>query len=111
MTIKSINTRFRAYQLASAGSSFSYFSAGEFVLIEGRYCEANEESIKQELKICGLDQINTLHVTSWDQDHCSPSQLTKILDHLKPKRVEYPGYSPHTESGKESLKIIKSYKA
>jgi competence protein ComEC len=111
MTIQSINTRFRAYQLDSAGSSFSYFSDDKFVLIEGRYCEANEPSIKQELKICGLDQISTLHITSWDQDHCSPSQLTKILDELRPRIVEHPGYKPHTDSGKESLEIIKAYKA
>lgn len=111
MTIQSINTRFRAYQLDSAGSSFSYFSGDKFVLIEGRYCEENEPSIKQELNICGLDRISTLHITSWDQDHCSPSQLTKILDDLRPGKVEYPGYKPHTDSGRESLKIIEAYKA
>lgn len=111
MTIQSVNTRFRAYQLDSAGSSFSYFSGNKFVLIEGRYCEANESSIKQELKICGLDRISTLHITSWDQDHCSPSQLTKILDEFRPTKVEYPGYNPHTDSGRESLEILKTYKA
>lgn len=111
MTVKSIYTRFRAYQLDSAGSSFSYFSGDKFVLIEGRYCEANESSIKQELKICGLDKISTLHITSWDQDHCSPSQLIKILDVFRPAKVEYPGYNPHTDSGRESLEIIKTYKA
>lgn len=111
MTVQSVNTRFRAYQLDSAGSSFSYFSGDKFVLIEGRYCEANESSIKQELKICGLDRISTLHITSWDQDHCSPSQLTKILDEFRPAKVEYPGYKPHTDSGRESLEILKTYKA
>lgn len=110
MTIKSINTRFRAYQLDSAGSSFSYFSGNEFVLIEGRYCDANQDSIKNELTLCALDRISSLHITSWDQDHCAPSQLTKILSDLKPRKIEYPGYSPHSETGKESLKIIASYK-
>lgn len=110
MTVQSVNTRFRAYQLDSAGSSFSYFSGDKFVLIEGRYCEANESSIKQELKICGLNRISNLHITSWDQDHCSPSQLAKILDDLRPGQVEYPGYKPHTDSGMESLKIIEAYK-
>lgn len=110
MAVRSIKTRFRAYQLGSAGSSFSYFSGDEFVLIEGRHTDANEYSIRQEMSICGLDRINTLHITSWDKDHCSPSQLTKILDELKPMKVEYPGYEPHTECGKESLKIIKSYR-
>lgn len=111
MTIKSIETRFRAYQLDSAGSSFSYYSGGEFFLIEGRYCEGNEASIAQELAICGLDHISTLHITSWDQDHCSPMQLEKILEQLKPKKIEYPGYEPHTECGEASLAIIQAYKA
>ncbi|MFT3931042.1 MAG: hypothetical protein QM709_12185 [Spongiibacteraceae bacterium] len=110
MTVQSIDTRFRAYQLGSAGSSYSYFSDGRFVLIEGRYCE-NEQSIRQELRICGLERINTLHITSWDQDHCSPSQVKRILEDLKPSKIEYPGYEPHTDCGKESLKIIKAYQA
>jgi competence protein ComEC len=110
MSIQSVKTRFRAYQLDSAGSSFSYASGTSFILIEGRYCEGNEDSIKQELRICGLDQITTLHITSWDQDHCSPKQLEKILEEFKPQKVEYPGYVPHTDCGKESLGIIESFK-
>jgi len=111
MTIQTIKTRFRAYQLGSAGSSFSYCSGDKFVLIEGRYCEGNETSIEQELRICGLEQISTLHITSWDQDHCSPTQLEQILEKLRPGKVEYPGYAPHTDCGKDSLAIIKAYKA
>lgn len=52
-----------------------------------------------------------MHITSWDQDHCSPAQLTKILDEFRPAKVEYPGYQPHTDSGRESLEILKAYKA
>lgn len=111
MTIQAIKTRFRAYQLGSAGSSFSYCSGDKFVLIEGRYCEGNEASIEQELRICGLEQISTLHITSWDLDHCSPTQLEQILEKFKPGKVEYPGYAPHTDCGKASLAIIKAYKA
>jgi competence protein ComEC len=111
MTIKSVNTRFRAYQLDTAGSSFSYCSGSEFTLIEARYCEANEDSITQELRICGVERISTLHITSWDQDHCAPMQLDRIFAVLKPRKVEYPGYDPHSDSGKESLSIIKAYKA
>lgn len=110
MTIKSVKTRFRAYQLNSAGSSFSYSSSNSFVLIEGRYCEDNEDSIKQELKISGFDCITTLHITSWDQDHCSPKQLAKIIEDFSPAKIEHPGYKPHTDCGKESLGIISSYK-
>jgi competence protein ComEC len=110
VAIQSIKTRFRAYQLDSAGSSFSYFSGNEFVLIEGRYCDANEESIKREMRECDVDRISTLHITSWDQDHCSPTQLEKIIENLKPSQIQYPGYEPHTASGVESKKIILSHK-
>ncbi|MEZ5590576.1 MAG: hypothetical protein R3F53_07670 [Gammaproteobacteria bacterium] len=109
MTIKSKRTRFRAYQLGSAGSSFSYFNGSIFTLIEARYNDTNEESIKNELSLCGADRINNLHITSWDMDHCSPSQLEKILIEFSPNKIEYPGYSPHTITGKESLKIIRAY--
>lgn len=109
MTVKSKKTRFRAYQLGNAGSSFSYFNGEFFTLIEARYNETNEDSIKQELKLCDQTNINNLHITSWDRDHCSPSQLEKILAEFKPNKIEYPGYIPHSEAGKESLKIIKAY--
>ena len=110
MTLRASNTRFRAYQLESAGSSFSYFSGGKFTLIEGRYSGENQASIQHEMKICGVGKLNTLHITSWDQDHCSPKQLQKILEELQPDKIQYPGYSPHTECGSESLAIIKAHK-
>lgn len=52
MAIKVRMTRFRAYQLGNAGSSFSYFNGSQFTLLEARYNEVNEPSIKQELKLC-----------------------------------------------------------
>jgi competence protein ComEC len=110
VAIQPIKTRFRAYQLDSAGSSFSYCSGNDFVLIEGRYCDKNEDSINREMRECGVDRISTLHMTSWDQDHCSPSQLKKIIENLKPIKIQYPGYEPHTNSGVESKKIILLYK-
>ena len=106
MTVLKKTTRFRAYQLGNAGSSFSYFSENKFTLIEARYNEFNAQSIKSEMKVCGVTEISTLHITSWDQDHCVPSQLEEIIEQLRPSRIEYPGYSPHTESGKSSLSII-----
>lgn len=111
MTIKSKNTRFRAYQLGNAGSSFSYYNGSAFTLIEARLTDLNRETIQQEIQLCNASGINTLHITSWDQDHCSPSQLQEILDTYNPLKIEYPGYSPHTDSGKESLKIIQAYKS
>lgn len=111
MAIKNRMTRFRAYQLGNAGSSFSYFNGSKFTLLEARYNEVNEPSIKQELELCQAEGIHTLHITSWDQDHCSPSQLDKILSEFGPKKIEYPGYAPHTDSGKDSLKLISAYKS
>lgn len=110
MSVKSLVTRFRAYQLGSAGSSFSYFDGSEFTLIEARYNDVNSSRISEELKACGKKSINTLHITSWDNDHCAPNDLEQILTQLRPKKIEYPGYKPHTESGETSLKLIKDYK-
>ena len=109
--LKKIITRFRAYQLGTAGSSFSYFAGNHFTLIEARLTELNKVTLNSELAICGKSTIDTLHITSWDQDHCSVQQLKEILEIYKPKKIEYPGYTPHTESGKESLKIIQQYKS
>ena len=111
MTVQSKNTRFRAYQLGTPGSSFSYFDGKNFTLIEARYTDGNRDSIDAEIKECGIENIHTLHITSWDQDHCASGQLSEILECYKPYKIEYPGYTPHTDNGKESLKIINAYKA
>lgn len=110
MTIQSKDTRFRAYQLGNAGSLFSYFDGTTFTLIEARYTDVNAETLAAELAICKKSTIDTLHITSWDQDHCSPTQLEKILSMYAPTKIEYPGYELHTDAGKASLKIIKSTK-
>lgn len=107
--VKKIHTRFRAYQLGNAGSSFSYYADGHFTLIEARLTDVNKKTLSDELKIVGKETIDTLHITSWDQDHCSPKQLEEILKQYKPNKIEYPGYKPHTTSGEDSLKIIESY--
>ena len=110
MTVENKLTRFRAYQLGNPGSSFSYFNGKHFNLIEARYNDGNKESLKSELKECGVSEVYELHITSWDQDHCVASQLEEILTTFNPNKIEYPGYTPHTDSGKDSLKIIQAYK-
>ena len=110
MSLKKIITRFRAYQLGSAGSSFSYFNGSMFTLIEARFTDGNKDSIEDELKKCKVKRIDVLHITSWDQDHCVPSQLEEIVEKYSPSKIEYPGYQPHTQSGKDSLLIIQKYK-
>lgn len=88
-----MTTRFRAYQLANAGSSYSYFDGKTFTLFEARLTDDNRNSIWHEIKRCGQTKIDVLHITSWDFDHCKPSELTEILTKMRPSRVEFPGYS------------------
>lgn len=110
--LKPVTTRFRAYQLGEAGASYSYFSDGKFVLVEARRtADMSHRALMHEMKLCGKSTIDTLHITSWDRDHCNPPDLTWILDNLSPTRIEYPGYPPHTDTARESLKIITAYKA
>jgi competence protein ComEC len=102
-------TRFRAYQLGTPGSSFSYSVDNHFTLIEARFNETNTSNIKREMREAGCETIDCLHITSWDKDHCNDEELKLILQHLKPNRIEYPGYVPDTDCGINSLKAIKDY--
>lgn len=102
-------TRFRAYQLGECGASFSLSVENNFTLIEARYTETNAPHINWEMRLLGIDHINTLHITSWDNDHCKSGELESILKYLKPERIEYPSYAPHTENGKASLQLIHNY--
>lgn len=109
MTVKQIFTRFRAYQLGSAGSSFSYYADGTFTLIEARITDLSKNKIIEELKNLNKNNIDCLHITSWDQDHCAISDLQEILTSFKPKKIEYPGYEPTSENGKNCKEEIIKY--
>lgn len=102
-------TRFRAYQLGTPGSSFSYSVDDHFTLIEARLTAMSMRGVIAELKLLNIKCINCLHITSWDQDHCDYEELSLILKHLKPQRVEYPGYMPHTDNAKKCKRLIESY--
>lgn len=104
-------TRFRAYQLGSAGSSFSYFNGTSFTLIEGRFNDYNKISICNELRACSRNSIDCLHITSWDDDHCSSNELTELLKFLTPTSIECPKYPPTTSEGQRSLDVITGYLA
>lgn len=110
MTARSIVTRFRAYQLGTAGNSFSFLAGKTFTLIEARVTDVSRPNLNQELSACGKSTIDVLHITGWDQDHCAVSDLEEILSSYKPAKVEYPGYPPHTDTAKECLKMIQNYK-
>jgi competence protein ComEC len=110
MAARSIVTRFRAYQLGTAGNSFSFFAGKTFTLIEARVTDVSRPNLNQELSACGRSTIDVLHITGWDQDHCAVSDLEEILSSYKPAKIEYPGYLPHTDTAKDCLKMILNYK-
>ena len=68
-------TRFRAYQLGNHGSSFSYYDGSRFTLIEGRLTELSKPRVLKEMEICQVNQLDCLHITSWDTDHCEHNEL------------------------------------
>lgn len=107
--LKPINTRFRAYQLGEPGSSFSYFADGHFTLIEAKLTDQSCKSLAEELRACGKTSIDTLHITSWDQDHCDFKELQQILSILKPKKIEYPGYDHDSGNAKSCRQEILRY--
>ena len=108
-SLQAIPTRFRAYQLGNAGASFSYFDGKTFTLLEARVTDISRPNVTAELKACKKTRLDTLHITSWDRDHCNLSELDYILSTWQPKRVEYPGYQPSTDCGKACLARIVAY--
>lgn len=108
--LKSVHTRFRAYQLGQAGSSFSYYAGGHFTLIEAVTTDVSRPRLLEEMHECLKGTIDLLHITSWDQDHCSESGLAWILEKLAPAKIEFPGYEPHSECGKACLAQITAYR-
>lgn len=108
---KAIFTRFRAYKLGKAGSLCSYFANKYFTLIEATDSEVSRPRLLEELEICGKDHIDTLHVTSWDQDHCEPNALEWILSSLQPTRIQTPGYAHESQSAVTCQTLIANYKA
>lgn len=109
MTARSIVTRFRAYQLGTAGASYSYFAENSFTLIEARLTDLSRTNLDKELWECNKSCVDVLHITGWDQDHCALADLEEILTSYKPTAIEYPGYTPHSETAKNCLKLIKKY--
>jgi competence protein ComEC len=107
--LKSVVTRFRAYQLRSAGSSFSYFADSHFTLIEARLNDTSAPSLMCEMAECGVETANCLHITSWDADHCSASELPVLLETVRPAKIECPGYEPSSDNGTDSRRIIRAY--
>lgn len=108
---KAVRTRFRAYKLGKAGALCSYFAGDHFTLIEAADSDISRPSLLQELGICGKDRIDTLHITSWDQDHCEENALEWILNRLQPTRIQTPGYAHDSQSARACQNLIARYQA
>lgn len=102
-------TRFRAYQLDSPGSLFSYYKKHLFTLIEARLPKGGVEVIEAELKLFGKTKIDILHITSWDYDHSDFISLSQIINKFRPARIEAPAYEPTTDSGKLCKRILDGF--
>ncbi len=108
--MKSIVTRFRAYQLGCPGSSFSHFADGHFTVLEGRLTAQSRRSLSIEMGRCGVMNADVLHITSWDDDHCNKNELEELLYFALPATIECPGYDPYTDSAAGCLEIIGAYR-
>lgn len=109
--MKSIVTRFRAYQLGCPGSSFSFFANGQFTVLEGRLTDYSRKSLIYEMARCGVECASTLHITSWDADHCNAKEINDLLGLIRPAKIECPGYDPHTANAMTCIEVINTYRA
>ncbi|MEM8566756.1 MAG: hypothetical protein AAGF85_09865 [Bacteroidota bacterium] len=104
-----METKFRAFQLDSPGSLFSYWKKNTYTLIEARLPKDGIEVLRKDVQYHGKERINTLHITSWDNDHCEINALTQILNQFRPDKIEIPSYEPDTDSGKSCKRLITKY--
>lgn len=102
-------TKFRAFQLGSEGSIFSYYKTNVYTLIEARVPKDGIEVLQQDLHVHGKEHLDTLHITSWDTDHCSFDDLSQILNKLRPHTIEIPDYLPGSDSGNACRNILLKY--
>jgi len=79
-------------------------------ILEGRLTELSRPSLIDEMKCCGVEVANVLHITSWDSDHCQPKELRELLDLTRPRLIECPGYPPISARGRECSSIICAYR-
>lgn len=92
-----------------AGSSFSYYDGSNFVLGEAKFSDDSLASIIEEMALCEVVQIDTLHITSWDLDHCTAYCLEYIMTQFKPRLIQYPGYIAESQNYIDCMKLIREY--
>jgi len=102
-------TKFRAFQLDTPGSLFSYYKYNEYTLIEARLPIGGIDVLRTDLSFHGKPNIDVLHITSFDGDHCKYDDLIQILNHLRPNRIEIPHYKPESEDGLLCYNLLRGY--
>lgn len=102
-------TKFRAFQLDSEGSLFSFYTTGKYTLIEARLPKGGIEVLANDLQLHNKDTIDVLHITSWDIDHCNYQDLVAIINAFRPSRIEVPDYNPESKEGKLCQQVILGY--
>lgn len=104
-----LETKFRAFQLDTDGSLFSYYKVNLYFLIEARLPKEGLNILVEDLKLHSKTIIDVLHITSWDADHCNYNDLIQILNKLRPNLIEVPSYEPDTDNGRLCKKTILGY--
>lgn len=102
-------TYFRAFQLDSKGSLFSFWKNNVYTLIEARLPKGGIDILISDIYQFSKNRIDTLHITSWDTDHCNSDDLTQILNRLRPDKIEIPSYEPDSDTGKLCKSLITKY--
>ena len=102
-------SKFRAFQLDSPGSLFSFYKPGQYSLIEARIPKGGIEHLLDDMAFHNKSTIDMLHITSWDSDHCTYNELVQIINQLRPARIEVPSYMPSSNDGILCRNTIMSY--
>lgn len=102
-------TKFRAFQLDSPGSLFSYWKDNTYTLIEARIPKGGIEVLRADLSAHNKEKIDVLHITSWDDDHCDFDSLVQIMNNFRPGLIETPSYTPSSDTGKLCHDLIHKY--
>lgn len=100
---------FRAFQLDSKGSLFAFWKNNTYTLIEARLPKEGIDVLTADIGQFNKEKIDTLHITSWDVDHCNIDDLTQILNHFRPDRIEVPSYDPDTDTARSCKRLITKY--
>jgi competence protein ComEC len=104
-----LETKFRAFQLESEGSLFSFYKKDTYTLIEARLPKGGIDELIEDMSYHKKEKIDVLHITSWDTDHCEFDDLTQIINHFRPALIEVPDYEPQSETGKLCKNVLMKY--